>query len=201
MQLDVKNVSAVIVTRGDVDLQPVLDSLIFDDVVVFDNSKSQTDLMTFGRVAGARLAKNEIIYSQDDDLVHPAEAQRELVAAYEEGMITGCMWDEWSRGAEEQGIPNGYDDLVFPGSGSISHRALWEDCIDEYLAEYPYDDFFKLWCDTIIGVIAPSKQLDIRFQILPAALNLQRMADLPNAEELKGEAIRRARGVRDGVPA
>ena len=32
-------VTAVIVTRGDVDLAPVLDSLIFDDVVVWDNSR------------------------------------------------------------------------------------------------------------------------------------------------------------------
>jgi hypothetical protein len=32
----------VIVTKGDVDLAPVLDSLIFDDVHVWDNSVEET---------------------------------------------------------------------------------------------------------------------------------------------------------------
>lgn len=32
------DVVACIVTRGDVDLTPILDSLIFEDVVVWDNS-------------------------------------------------------------------------------------------------------------------------------------------------------------------
>jgi hypothetical protein len=40
------HVSAVIITKGNVDLTPVLDSLIFDDVVVWDNSVEE-DRMTF----------------------------------------------------------------------------------------------------------------------------------------------------------
>ena len=36
--LSPRDVTAVIVTRGDVDLQPVLDSLIFDKVVIWNNS-------------------------------------------------------------------------------------------------------------------------------------------------------------------
>jgi hypothetical protein len=162
-----EDVSAVIVTKGDVDLAPVLDSLIFDDVIVYDNSVEK-DLMTFGRVVAARRATRKVIYSQDDDIVHTPEAQREIVAAYEPGVLTGCMWPEWSAGAKDQGIENGYDDLVFPGSGSISRLWLWEEALADYLSEWPNDDFFRLWCDTIIGVIAPTKQLDIRFQILPA---------------------------------
>lgn len=196
--LSPSEVSAVIVTKGDVDLAPVLDSLIFDDVVVWDNSV-EGNLMTFGRVMGAGRAKNTMIYSQDDDIVHTAEAQREIIAAYEPGMLTGCMWPEWSAGAKAQGIENGYDDLVFPGSGSISERVLGTDCIDAYLEDWPYDDFFRLWCDTIIGVIAPTKQLDIRFQVLPCAEDETRMANLPDAVELKTEAIMRARKVRDMV--
>jgi hypothetical protein len=62
------------------------------------------------------------------------------------------------------------------------------------LSEWPNDDFFRLWCDTIIGVIAPTKQLDIRFQVLPCAEDETRMANLPDAVALKTEAIRRARG-------
>jgi hypothetical protein len=198
--LSPSEVSAVIVTKGDVDLTPVLDSLIFDDVVVWDNSVEE-NLMTFGRVVGAERAKNSIVYSQDDDIIHTPEAQRDIVAAYEPGVLTGCMWPEWSAGAKEQGIENGYDDLVFPGSGSISDFWLWKSALSQYLEEWPLDDFFHLWSDTIIGVIAPTKQLDIRFQVLPCAEDESRMCNLPDAVELKTEAIMRARAVRDMVHA
>lgn len=195
------DISAVIVTRGNVDLTPIIDSLIFDDVVVYDNSV-QPNEMTYGRVIGARdHAKHPVIYSQDDDIIHTPEDQHRIVAAYQPGVLTGCMWPEWSGGARRQGIDNGYDDLVFPGSGSISDLWLWEDAVDEYLAEWPLDDFFRLWSDTIIGIISPTVQLDIRFGEFPWADDDNRMAHLEGAVALKTEAIRRARLIRDGVPA
>lgn len=186
------DVSAVIVTKGDVDLAPVLESLIFDDVVVWDNSVEQ-DMKTYGRVLGAMRARNPVVYSQDDDIVHSRDNQEAILAAYEPGVLTGCMWREWSDGARGQGIENGYDDLVFPGSGSVCDRTVWADAINAYLDHWPFDDFMRLWSDTIIGIIAPTKQLDIRFDPLPCADAANRMAKLPNAVALKTEAIRRAR--------
>jgi hypothetical protein len=198
--LSPSDVTAVIVTKGNVDLEPVLQSLIFDDFVIWDNSLYAADEKTYGRVLAANLARNDVIYSQDDDIIHTKAAQRDILAAYDEDRLTGCMWAEWSAGAKEQGIVDGYDDLVFPGSGSISHRDLWNDCVQEYLDEWPRDDFFRLWSDTIIGVIAPTRQLDIRFEALPCADDPDRMANMPDGVEQKTEAIRRARLVRDGVP-
>lgn len=190
------DVTAVIVTRGDVDLTPVLDSLIFDDIVVWDNSVSG-DVMTYGRALAIGQAKNPIIYSQDDDIVHTPENQQRIIDAYEPGVLTGCMWPAWSAGAKAQGIENGYDDLVFCGSGSVYDSQVPRDAIKEYLAVYPLDDFFRLWCDTIVGVLAWTKQLPIRFHALPCAEDENRMCNLPNAVELKTEAIRRAREIRD----
>jgi len=198
--LSPSDVSAVIVTKGDVDLTPILDGLIFAEVIVYDNSVRE-DRMTFGRVVGAREAKNKVIYSQDDDIIHSPQNQMQILAAYQPGLLTGCMWNEWSSAAAEQGIERGYSDLVFPGSGSISDLSVWENAIDTYLGVWPYDEFFRLWCDTIIGVIAPIQQLDLRFEILPCAEDESRMANLPNAIERKTEAIRRAREVRDMVRA
>lgn len=191
----------MIVTKGDVDLKPVLDSLIFGNVIVWNNSQEDKDQMTYGRMLAALRAKTEVIYSQDDDLVHSPANQRAILNAYTPTHLTGCMWKEWSDGARQQGIENGYNDLVFPGSGSISHRALWIHAHGRYLEHYPHDDFFRMWSDTIIGVIAPTEQLDIRFQVLPCAEDETRMANLPDAVELKTEAIMRARKVRDMVPA
>ena len=195
------DVSAVIVTRGDVDLEPVLSSLIFEDVVVWNNGERDCDEMTHARLLATFAAENRIIYSQDDDIVHTREDQQRIIDSYQSGVLTGCMWPEWSDGARRQGILNGYDDLVFPGSGSVYDEQLAFDCADMYLEHYPLDDFYRLWSDTIFGILAPTQQLDIRFGELPHADNDNRMSHLPNAVALKTEAIMRARRVRDMVTA
>lgn len=194
-------VSAVIVTRGDVDLTPVLDSLIFDDVVVYDGSKACPDLRLWGRTMASIRAKKQIIYSQDDDIIHSAENQLRIIGAYEPDVLTGCMWGEWSDGAKAQGIEDGYDDLVFAGSGSVCDAHVPWDAAHRYLTHEPEDDFFRLWADTIIGIIAPTKQLDIRFDALPHAEAANRICNMPDAVALKTEAIRRGRLVREAVYA
>jgi len=193
----------VIVTRGDVDLKPVLDSLIFRDVVVWDNAKEPRDQMTYGRTLGALRAENDTIYSQDDDIIHRPEDQEKIVAAYQPDVLTGCMWAAWSAGAKRQGIPGGYDDLVFPGSGSVYDAGLPHRALARYLELYPFDDFFRLWADTIVGVISDTRALDIRFEALPCAEDDNRMCNLPDAVAEKTKAIRRAREVRSrqGVAA
>lgn len=193
-------VTAVLVTRGDVDLQPVLDSLIFGDIVVWDNSM-EADAMTYGRVLATNRARHQVIYSQDDDIVHTAENQLEILAAYQPGVLTGCMWPEWSDGARAQGIEHGYDDLVFMGSGSVFDATVAWEATAAYLANHPDDSFFRLWSDTIVGILAPTKQIDVRFDALPVADDPNRMCNLDGAVALKTEAIRRAREVRDGVLA
>jgi glycosyltransferase involved in cell wall biosynthesis len=194
-------VSAVIVTRGNTDLTPVLESLTqFDEVIVWDNSAEQ-DAMTYGRVLALDRCRNNVVWSQDDDIVHTPDNQRRILAEYRPGVLTGCMWDEWSDGALRQGIEGGYSDLVFPGSGSVYDKHVAVAATSRYLTEWPLDDFFRLWCDTIVGILAPNRQLDIQFEALPEAEDDYRMCYLPNAVELKTEAIRRARKIRDRKPS
>lgn len=200
MSVDASQVSAVIVTRGNVDLTPILDSLIFNDVVVWDNSAEPEDSMTWGRALATFRANHSIIYSQDDDILHSPENQQRIIEEYRIGILTGCMWPEWSDGARRQGIPDGYDDLVFAGSGSVYDAWVVHHAANRYLDHYPFDDFFRLWADTIIGVLAPNRQIDIRFEELPWASGEGRMAELPDGPALKGEAIRRAREIRDARP-
>lgn len=190
------DVTAVLVTRGNVDLAPVLDSLIFTECVVWDNSVEKNE-MTYGRALAVERASNPVIYSQDDDIIHTPENQRAILSAYTPGVLTGVMWDEWSDGARAQDIQDGYDDLVFAGSGSVYDRHIPGVAAAAYIEQYPYDDFFRLWADTIIGIIAPTRQIDVRFDALPCAEDPDRMANLPNAVALKTEAIRRARWIRD----
>lgn len=193
------DVTAVLVTRGNCDLTPILNSLIFDDVVIWNNANEPRDEMTYGRVFAAAQARNPIIYSQDDDIIHTAENQQAIIDAYEPGILTGCMWPEWSAGAAKQGIDGGYSDLVFAGSGSVYDGYLPQIATAKYLEHFPLDDFFRLWSDTIVGIIAPTKQLDIRFEALPEADADYRMANTDGFTEQKAEAIRRARFVRDAA--
>jgi hypothetical protein len=209
LPIDPGEVSAVLVTRGNVDLSPVLDSLIFEDVVVWSNNGSvgdprphvrwcaTGDEMTYGRALAVACAKHDVIYSQDDDVIHTPEDQARIVSEYRPGVLTGCMWPEWSDAAAAQGIPDGYSDLVFAGSGSVYDFDVPANAIARYREEFLMDDFFRLWCDTIVGVIAPTRQLDIRFEALPTADDDYRMANQPGFTEQKREAIRRARLVRD----
>lgn len=192
-------VSAVIVTRGNVDLTPVVDSLIFDDYVIWNNAWEPKDQMTYGRALAVYRTKYPVIYSQDDDIIHSRENQFRIISEYEPEVLTGCMWGEWSDGAKAQGIAGGYDDLVFAGSGSVYDSNVPINAVARYLEHFPLDDFFRLWADTIIGILAPTKQLDIRFESLPCAESDDRMCNLEDAVKLKTEAIRRARQVRDMV--
>lgn len=194
-------VSAVIVTRGNVPLDRIVDSLIFDEVIVFDNSQEPRDEMTYGRALAVARAKHRVIYSQDDDIVHTPEDQCRILDAYEPGVMTGCMWDDWSAGAKKQGIPGGYDDLAFAGSGSIYDREIPLVAAARYLEHHPLDDFFRLWADCVIGVLAPSKNLPIVFEELAVADDPYRMCKQPEAAQLKGAAIARARHIRSlGIP-
>jgi hypothetical protein len=197
--LSPRDVTAVIVTRGNVNtvVAEIAKNLIFDDIVIWDNSRETVDQMTYGRaLAAITRTRNTVVYSQDDDILHTPEDQRRILAAYEPGVMTGCMWDEWSAGAKAQGIPNGYDDLAFAGSGSIYDRWIPMAAIARYLEHYPEDDFMRLWADCIVGVLAETKNLPIVFEELAVADDPYRMCKQPDAAKLKAEAIRRARHVR-----
>jgi hypothetical protein len=81
------NVSAIIVTRGDVDLGPVLDSLPTEwEIVVWNNGegycrvlgpipgplgsqRNVPNLSVYGRYAAIEYASNDLIYVQDDDVI------------------------------------------------------------------------------------------------------------------------------------
>ncbi len=191
-----EQVTAIIPTRGDVDIQPIVDSLIFEEVIVWDNSAGG-DYGTWGRYLATNGTDIKYVYSQDDDIIHSHENQLAIVQAYEPRTLTGCMWEEWSNGARKQGIQNGYDDLVFAGSGSVYDASLPHQSAALYTEMYPVDEFFLLWADTILGIISPSKQLDLRFSEMDYAEADNRMANMENAVELKTQAIMRGRQIRD----
>jgi hypothetical protein len=132
------DVSAVIVTRGDVDITTILNSLPFDDVIVWNNGERE-DLSCYGRFAGIQKAKNDLIYVQDDDILVPIPA---LLKAFDPA--TDAVFankpplEEWR----------------FLGIGALFHRSL-ADCFTEYTDLYGADPDFNRVADVVFAYQHP----------------------------------------------
>jgi hypothetical protein len=138
------NVSCVIPTRGDVDLSPILETLPFDDVIVWDNAERE-DLGIYARYAAIAEAKHDIVVTQDDDVI--VTCWPELLAAYEPGILTVNYPEPW--------------DIPWVARGAIFDRDLPARAFDRYWAAYPDDDLFRRYvCDAAFALLTPTRVID-----------------------------------------
>lgn len=103
------SVSAIIVTRGDVDILPILDSIPDDwEKLVWDNGAGTvrtwkghrwgvvahpvSDVSVYGRYAAIEHAGHDLIYVQDDDVIVSDPGR--IVAAWEDARAK-CEGTEW----------------------------------------------------------------------------------------------------------
>ena len=156
-------ISAVIVTRGNVDLSPILDSLPFDDVVVWNNLERE-DLSVYGRYAGISEAKSNRIYVQDDDAIIDVER---LVAEYRDGERL-CNMDAIH--------PVPYPDSSLVGWGAIFPSEDPDKTFLRYGAVHPTDsaEFYRC-CDVIFTSLAPFRRVDLGRENLPYSSASDRM--------------------------
>lgn len=171
------NVSAVIVTRGDVDLTTILNSLPFDDVVVWDNSVEE-DVQCYGRFAGVARCKNEIVYVQDDDVLVPIAA---LLREYQpvDVIVANRKPDEEYR---------------FLGVGALFPAAA-VDVFDRYRAVYPDDRDFGRTADVIFAELNPYRSVWLGYLDFPWQTADNRMYKQPGHYESRNRAIDRARAL------
>lgn len=153
--IDIADVACCLVTRGDVDMQPVLDSLPFSEVAVWDNSKRE-DLMVYGRFAVIAETTKPYIYTQDDDAVCPVE---QIVEAYQDGLLVNVAAGEKPWLAWGALFPREWPLLVFK----------------RYLERYPEDLFFHRWPDVVFAHIAGWSTVDFGHSDLPWATAPNRM--------------------------
>lgn len=185
-------VTVCIPTRGDQikQMDRILESLIFENVILWDNSVNR-DWKCAGRYLAAMQAPTDIVMFQDDDVLLPEETQWALLAEYEEGVCVA----NWAHGDN----PDGYDDLPLVGAGAIVDRGLCFDGIVQYSALYPLDEAFQFEADFIVGALYP----EFRHVYLPFEINYDiaqhpsRLANQPWQKTLKFEMTQRARGIRD----
>ncbi len=127
------DLSAVVVTRGNVPLEPILDSFtaagIFD-FVVWDNSRRPDDLGVFGRYAALPECGRDVVLVQDDDVILPVATIEALAAAYEPGRIVANMPERFRAF---------YTDSCLVGFGAV---------FDRDLPEVAFDRFWGYWGST-----------------------------------------------------
>ena len=162
--LKAAEVSAVIVTRGDVDLWPVLNSLAaFDDVFVWDNSKRHSNAMVYGRYLAVAGAKHNVIYTQDDDCITDPLS---IVEQYEPGVIVANVPED-RRAFYSDGV-------TLIGWGSVFDKSLTA-VFHRYLAKFPYDELFLRECDRVFTGLNKVKTIEVPLRHLEHAHGADRM--------------------------
>lgn len=159
-------VSAVLVTKGDVDLEPITDSIRaagVSDIVVWDNSRRKRDLSCYGRYRGILEAKHPWIYHQDDDLIAPVG---EIIRAY------NAVTDRHAI------VANNRPEESWPltAMGTIFHRSLGcPAAFKRYTKLYGEDaDFYRV-SDVIFAYQRAYRRIWVGYEDLPQQVWADRM--------------------------
>ena len=178
------NVAACLVTRGDVKLHRILDSLTdegIEEIVVWDNSQRQ-DLGVYGRYAAIAETDAPLILVQDDDCVLPPESIEEIMWTSDSG---GSAYGQLvcnmpQRFREQPMYANG--DTALVGFGACFHRDLPERAFRQWDHVAISDDglnadtaWFHRTCDVLFTALTPKVLVDVPYENLPWATDESRM--------------------------
>lgn len=158
-------VSAILVTRGDVALTEIVESLSpFNEVIVWNNSQRE-DLGIYGRYAAIHEAKNTVIAVQDDDVL--VTCWDEILAAYEPGRLTVNYPEPW--------------DIPWVARGAVFDCELPGVAFARYLAVHPFDRYFTHQaCDGVFGLLTEEVQvIDHGSEDLPHGFHDGRVSTTP----------------------
>jgi hypothetical protein len=181
MALDPSQITAVLVTRGDVDLTTILTRFysrgmcnggpVFHDVIVYDNSLNM-DFKVFSRYLAAQMAHTEYVYVQDDDCLVD---------------LQHYPWDEAGPEHIVCNMPQEYrrnypGEIQLVGFGAVFPKAMVRTTFERYAQTYLHyhpdfdfsathmlDHIFLLECDRIFTGLNPCKLVDVPIEHLPWA--------------------------------
>jgi len=224
-------VTAVLVTRGDVDLAAILEPLGDLDRVVYDNGAGtvtvlppgylpepteriwhQPDLSVYGRYAALVYVKTRLVLVQDDDCVLPPESIAALLDAWQPGHVV-CNMPERFRAH--------YSDSALVGFGAVFERDLPAKAFDRFRS-FPFPatvngrdvgttyltipdsgqaGFACREADTIFTTLTPRILVDVPKTDLPHATAPDRLYRQPEHHGARKRMLDLARQVRDGSTA
>jgi hypothetical protein len=176
-------VTACLVTRGDVDISAILDSWPKSwQTVVWDNSVDR-DAKVYGRYEAIDQAQTDVVFVQDDDCVLAPESFRELVANYKPGVITANMPEPFRAH---------YSDSCLVGFGAIFDRNLpWQSFSKMDVHDYPHQ--FEFTCDVYFTALSEQLWLDLPYENLPWATAESRMYRQRDHLPMRAAALMEAR--------
>lgn len=152
------NVSAVIVTRGDIELGPCLSAIDADEVVIRKGRGG-----VWERWEAALSAKHDVIYVQDDDCVVDFAG---VIEAYDAAAVT-CNMLTSHRSDYRDGIS-----LV--GWGCVFHKTMLS-AFAQYILHFPEDELFRREADRVFTGLNPLKLIDLGVFHRPQAFCGDRM--------------------------
>lgn len=199
------NVSAVLVTRGNVSLDPIKEEIAragIADIVVWDNAVRE-DKKVAGRYEGIAEANHDIVVVQDDDCI--IDVAR-VVAAYAPGRLVANMpVGRWSD----------YPDSALVGWGAVFDRDLPDKAFRTYFAsELERDPKRWAWakenkhlrgaawqefdrtCDVIFSALTPRTIIDVGFRHREFAEGSDRMFKQPGHKAERDAVLERCRAIR-----
>ena len=149
------DVSAVLVTRGDVDLAPIIETLPYGEVVIWDNSTRPEDLGVYGRYVAISETTKPLIYFQDDDCL--VSCHDELLAAWEPGYVVGNAFDDAERLKR-------YEGTTLLGWGSLFEAALPWQAFAKYGLHHRVEELWTynppgLGAEIVFPMLTPSKTI------------------------------------------
>jgi hypothetical protein len=173
------NVSAIIVTRGDVDLSPCLSSIDADEVIIRRGHGG-----VWERWEAAISAKHDVVYVQDDDCVVDFAG---VIAAYDERDVACNMLASHRS--------DYLDGIALVGWGCVFHKDMLN-AFGHYLMRFPEDEIFRREADRVFTGLNPVKLIDLGVHHLRQAFGADRMGrEARHGDDLK-EIRRRIATVR-----
>lgn len=169
--MDASDVTAVIVTRGDQDLAPVLESLdpVFGDrVVVWNNRLRDNDFKVYGYFSALAEVDTPYVMTQADDAIIPAQE----------------LLDAWTPDDADRILLNVADgDTPWISFGGLFRTDLPWPAISRYLDRYhdgQLNDEVLLWCEVVFCELTAWRNVDLGKRDLPWCSAPNRMWMQPN---------------------
>ena len=155
------DISAVLVTRGDVDMLPIIETLPYGEIIIWDNSKRPVDYGVFGRYVAIAETTRPLVYFQDDDCL--VSCHESLLEAWEPGYVVGNAFDDAER-------LHRYEGTTLLGWGSLFEADLPWQTFTEYARHYPMEQLWSHWepvgtghrglgAEIVFPMLAPSKTI------------------------------------------
>jgi hypothetical protein len=186
-------VTGVIVTRGDRDITPIIESVMphVEFVRVWDNCQAHVDLSVYGRYAACHGSLSRLVYVQDDDcLVSDIPA---IIAAWQPGHVVCNMPERFRRF---------YPDSALVGFGACFQWQMAYDIFDRFFTAQGIDEFdpmFQRTCDVVFTALAPRILVDVEHVDMWYAHAPNRMWKQESHVSERAAMLERARAVRDGL--